>query len=264
MQTKETPELRARRARLQEEPQDSMACGGCSFYENRTDGEGYCAHPALELNVGASWWCAYYERYQSNAQFAGHPLHPAMIPFPLALTTMALIFDTLALVTGRSFWRREAKHALVAGTATGFLAAPVGLIDWLALPTKRPAKSFGLVHGLGNLLLLALNGVNIGLRNGDNPSISRRSGELGLSLLANLIALATGWLGGELSYRLRVGAEPPSRPYRLLDVEPVVRLPGLPELRDGHYQVPAEAIWEGPVIPSESLPTSSEQNRAAS
>ncbi len=264
MQTKESPELRARRARLQEEPHDNLACGGCSFYENRTDGEGYCVHPNVELDVGASWWCAYYERYKSNAQFAGHPLHPAMIQFPLALTGVALIFDALALVTGRSYWRREAKHALVAGTVSGLLAAPVGLIDWLALPTKRPAKSYGLVHGLGNLLILAINGVNIGMRNGDTPSLGRRSGELSLSLLANLIALATGWLGGELSYRMRVGAEPPARAYRILDVEPIVRVPGLPEWRDGQYRVPSESLWEGPVIPSESLPANPQERRAAS
>ncbi|TAK36138.1 MAG: DUF2231 domain-containing protein, partial [Chloroflexota bacterium] len=123
----------------------------------------------------------------------------------------------------------------------------------------------GLVHGLGNLALLAINGVNIAMRNGrERPTVARRAGQIGLSTLANVLAFGTGWLGGELAYRLGVGQEPPRRPYRVLEIEPIVRLSDQLEWRDGQVQVPSQAVWNGPDIPSEPLPTQSEEHRAAS
>ena len=265
MDVADSSQERARRAELTNHPHECEACGACIFYEPRVDAEGYCAHPMLCLDVGSNWWCSYYERNQSSVKFAGHPLHPALIPFPLALTSVALLFDVLANATGRSAWRREANHALIAGTISGLVAAPVGLMDWLSLPTRRTAKPYGLVHGLGNLLLLGINGLNIGLRSRQTePSPSRRTGEIALTLFANVLALGTGWLGGHLSYRHSVGVEPPTAPYRVLEVEPIARLSDQMELRDGRLQVPAESVWNGPVIPSEKLPSAPpEQHRAA-
>jgi uncharacterized membrane protein len=217
------------------------------------------------LDVGANWWCAFYETNESHAKFVGHPLHPAMIIFPLALTTMALIFDSIGLVSGRQQWRREARHALIAGTIGGLLAAPSGLMDWLSLPLERPVKSYGLIHGLGNVLLLAINGLNIGLRGGAaEPSPARRNAEVGLSVLANILAFGTGWLGGQLSYRFAIGVEPPYRPYRVFDVLTTVRIPGFPEWRNGRLRFPKDTVWQGPEIPSEPLPTEAEERPAAS
>ena len=265
MTATESPQERARRAQLVPSPHNDEACGACIYYADRTDAEGYCAHKELLLNVATSWWCSYYDPNRSNAKFGGHPLHPALIPFPLALTSMALAFDILAEVTRRSEWRREANHALIAGTITGLIAAPVGTLDWASLPTRRPAKTYGLVHGLGNLLLLAMNGVNISLRNRRTPpSAARRASEIGLSVLANILAFGTGWLGGELTYRLSVGQELPRRPYRVLEIEPIVRLSDDIEWKDGQLRIPGESLWSGPAVPSEPLPAKPEEPRAAS
>ncbi len=259
------PVERAKRASLIDHPRGQSACGGCIFYESRTDGEGYCAHPALKLDVAASWWCAYHERNESSVKFAGHPLHPAMVSFPLALTAMALIFDVLGLVTKRSHWRREARHALLAGTIGGLLAALAGMMDWLSLPVDRPAKSYGLIHGLGNLLLLGINAANISSRRSSRPaSPARRAGEIGLSVAANTLALVTGWLGGELAYRFHVGAEPPSRPHYGAEVNPIARVTEESEWRGGKLQIPQAPIWGGPEIPSQPLPSLPEERRAAS
>lgn len=255
------PQERAQRSHLQQQPRQHdrhrQACGGCIFYAPRTDAEGYCTNPEVQLDVTASWWCQYYETDRSNVIFAGHPLHPALIPFPLALTGMALVFDLVAEITGKAGWRREARHMLVAGTAGGLLAAPAGLTDWLGLPVGRPAKGYGLVHGLGNLLLLALNGLNIALREDDSrPSPGRRSAQIGLSVASNLVGMATGWIGGQLSYRFGVGVEPPTNSYRLLDIRPVARLTERTQWKDGQLRVPAASLWEGPDIPSNPLPPS--------
>lgn len=36
----------------------------------------------------------------------------------------------------------------------GFLAAPFGWVDWFAIPARTRAKSVGLMHGLGNVVVL--------------------------------------------------------------------------------------------------------------
>jgi uncharacterized membrane protein len=265
MGQEESPQERAQRAQLTRHPHDHSACGGCIFYAPRTDAKGYCAEPMVQLDVMANWWCKYHQVDESQAKLTGHPLHPALIPFPIALTIMALIFDILAGTKGDGKWRRSAKHSLVAGTIGGLLAAPSGTMDWLSLPTQRPAKIYGLIHGVGNLLLLGINGLNIALRNGDKaPSPARRAGEIGLSTLATAMVLITGWLGGQLAYRFGVGVETPTRPYRILDIEPIVRLWNLPQWRNGALHMPAQPVWSGPAIPSQPLPPEAEQRLAAS
>lgn len=252
------PQERAQRSHLQHHPQQHgrhrLACGGCIFYAPRTDAEGYCTQPEVQLDVAASWWCKYHEKDGSSTKFAGHPLHPALIPFPLAFTFAALAFDILAEATGRAGWRREAKHMLVAGTASGIMAAPSGLSDWLALPVDRPAKGYGLVHGLGNLLLLALNGLNIALRNGSaQPTAGRRTAQIGLSVSSGLLGIATGWIGGQLAYRFGVGVEAPTNSYRIFEFRPVVRIAERAQWQDGQLKIPADSVWNGPEIPSKPM-----------
>ena len=43
---------------------------------------------------------------------------------------------------------------IAAGIIGGLAAAPFGLIDWLAIPKGTRAKSVGLLHGLGNVVVL--------------------------------------------------------------------------------------------------------------
>ena len=42
---------------------------------------------------------------ESKAKFLGHPIHPMLIPFPLGLLGMAVIFDLLAVVAGQTLPR---------------------------------------------------------------------------------------------------------------------------------------------------------------
>jgi hypothetical protein len=76
-------------------------------------------------------------------------------------------------------------------------------LDWAAIPRGTRAKRIGLVHGLGNVAVLALFALSWVIRRGapePPPTEAVVSGILGLG-----IALVTGWLGGELVERLGVG-----------------------------------------------------------
>ena len=128
-----------------------------------------------------------------------------LIVFPLGLFATAVIFDVLYLVTGRSGFPVAAAYVVAAGVIGGLVAAVFGLIDWLAIPGGTRAKRIGLLHGGGNVVVLLLFIVSCLLRRDDpgNPE----SMAIVLSGLAVLLALVTGWLGGELVDRLGVGVD---------------------------------------------------------
>jgi uncharacterized membrane protein len=151
---------------------------------------------------------------ESRAKALGHPIHQMLIPFPFGLLSTAVIFDIVYLFVSDattkntlsvvSFWM------IAAGIIGGLLAAPFGLIDYLAIPSGTRAKSVGLLHGVGNVFVLILFAVSLWLRY-SAPAIvlthEPTTVALVLSFAAFVLAGATGWLGGELVDRLGVGVD---------------------------------------------------------
>jgi uncharacterized membrane protein len=145
---------------------------------------------------------------ESKAKLFGHPIHPMLIPFPLGLLGMAVLFDLIQLIGGD--WvsiARAAYYMIAAGIVAGLLAALFGAIDWLAIPGGTRAKKIAAVHGLGNVVIVVLFAAAWLLRRNDQPDDAS-----GLPIILEIIglagALATGWLGGELVNRLGVGVDP--------------------------------------------------------
>src|ERR687884_607156 len=98
------------------------------------------------------WGCP----MESRAKLFGHPIHPMLIVFPLGLLITSLIFDLIRLGTGVDTWSLVAYYMIGAGILGGLLSAVFGAIDWLAIPQRTRAKSLGLWHGLGNVVVVAL------------------------------------------------------------------------------------------------------------
>ena len=142
---------------------------------------------------------------ESRAKLLGHPIHTALIVFPLGLLGMAVIFDLLALAVGRGYWAEIALWMMTAGVVSGLIAAPFGLIDWLAIPAGTRAKRIGALHGIGNVFVLLMFAASAWVRWDvpQSPSVLAVT----LSLLGLGLALVTGWLGGELVDRLGVGVD---------------------------------------------------------
>jgi len=145
---------------------------------------------------------------ESRAKLFGHPIHPMLIPFPLGLLGMALIFDLIALLADN--WpslHRAAFYMIAAGIISGLLAAVFGAIDWTAIPGGTRAKSIATTHGLGNVVIVVLFAVSWLMRNDDPPKDA--SGlPIVLEIVGVALALVTGWLGGELVDQLGVGVNP--------------------------------------------------------
>src|SRR5688500_9748365 len=93
---------------------------------------------------------------ESRAKLLGHPIHQMLVVFPLGLLGTAVIFDIIAFALGQGYWSEIALWMMVPGIVTGLLAAPFGLIDWLAIPAGTRAKRIGAIHGLGNVVVLVL------------------------------------------------------------------------------------------------------------
>ena len=147
---------------------------------------------------------------ESRAKALGHPIHQMLIPFPFGLLATAVIFDIVYLVWGDATLATVAHYMIVAGVIGGIVAAPFGFIDYLAIPSGTRAKSVGLLHGAGNVFVLVLFALSLWMRY-DSPvmATSHRptTAALVASLVAFLLAGATGWLGGELVDRLGVGVD---------------------------------------------------------
>ena len=143
---------------------------------------------------------------ESRAKLLGHPIHQMLIVFPLGLLAMALIFDIIHLATGVGYWSEIAYWMIAAGIIGGLVAAPFGLIDWLSIPAGTRAKRIGAWHGGGNLIVVVLYAASWWFRR-EAPQNPMTLAYL-LSFGGGLIALVTGWLGGELVNRLSVGVDP--------------------------------------------------------
>jgi uncharacterized membrane protein len=142
---------------------------------------------------------------ESKVKVAGHPLHPMLIAFPLGLLATAVIFDIIWLVSDDPRWTLAAYYMIGAGVIGGLLAAVPGAIDWYAIPRRTRAKRIGLIHGVGNVLVVALFAMSWVLR-GEQPATPPTKAIVA-GLLGAALALITGWLGGELVDRLGVGVD---------------------------------------------------------
>jgi uncharacterized membrane protein len=142
---------------------------------------------------------------ESRAKLFGHPIHQQLIVFPLGLLVTSVVFDVIYLITRNSLWTVVAFWMIVAGVAGGLAAAPFGIWDWIGIPNGTRAKRIGLLHGVGNVIVLLLFAASLMLRK-DNTA-SPEGFALLLSVVGVVLGTVTGWLGGELVTRLGVGVD---------------------------------------------------------
>jgi uncharacterized membrane protein len=139
---------------------------------------------------------------RSTAQIAGHPIHPMLVPFPIAFFTATLVCDLVYRQNGDPFWFTATQYLLAAGIVMALVAAVAGFTDFLGDARIR-ALAIAWAHMVGNLALVLIQAFNWYLRDDMGPAAVIPTGLL-LSLLAVLLMLVNGWLGWEMVYRKRV------------------------------------------------------------
>lgn len=139
----------------------------------------------------------------STVAIAGHPLHPPLVVFPVALLVAAAATDIGYWLTGDLFWARGSFWLIGAGLITGIAAAVIGLMDFIRIGRVRKHKA-GWAHMYANITSLVLTAVNLGLRLGDPQENILFIGLIISTVVATLLGIG-GWFGGELIYRHKIG-----------------------------------------------------------
>jgi uncharacterized membrane protein len=143
---------------------------------------------------------------RSTARIGGHPIHPMLVPFPIAFFAGTLLTDVAYWQTAEVMWANFSAWLVSAGVIMGWLAGIVGLVDFLGRRAVRTLPAAWL-HGGGNVAALILATVNMLVHTRDAWTSVVPWG-LVLSAVVVIILLVTGWLGGTLVYRHGVGVEP--------------------------------------------------------
>ena len=139
----------------------------------------------------------------SPASFNGHPIHPMIIPFPIALWVFSLVADVIYLWRGNPVWRDWiAFYALLAGIIGAAVAAVPGLIDWLSITDKAVVKIANW-HARLNVIALLVFAASFYLRTTSGAGLVGGSYVIPviLSVLGVVLITISGWLGGEMVFK---------------------------------------------------------------
>jgi uncharacterized membrane protein/nitrite reductase/ring-hydroxylating ferredoxin subunit len=142
---------------------------------------------------------------KSKVNLKSHPLHPILIPFPIAFFTGTLIFHILGWSMNNPDFLKTAYYLNIAGILFALLAAIPGFIDFLyTVPPKSSGKKRAAKHGIINVIMLVCFTIAFFYRRGET------SNHLLLALLEIIgvsLMLIAGWMGGTLAYRNQIGVD---------------------------------------------------------
>jgi len=146
----------------------------------------------------------------SPASIMGHPIHPMLIPFPIALWVFSLVADLIYLWRGDPVWRDWVSfYSLLGGIIGAVAAAAFGIIDWLAIK-DRAAKRTADWHARLNVIALLIFSAGFYLRTAGGSELI--GGGLTIPLLLSVVGVIlitiSGYLGGELVFRYGVAVNP--------------------------------------------------------
>lgn len=145
---------------------------------------------------------------RSTAVVGGHPIHPMLVPFPIACFTGAFVTDIFFAYGAGTGWATASEWLLGFGLLTAALAAVAGLADFMGDDRVRSLGD-AVKHMIANVTAVVVAAINLLIRLTTPDSVL--SIGIFLSGLTVLILLYSGWKGGELVYVHRVGVHDKDR-----------------------------------------------------
>ena len=143
---------------------------------------------------------------KSTASIAGHPIHPMLVPFPIAFLVGALLTDIAYVKWQYAMWAYASSWLIGAGIVTALLAAIFGFTDFFGERRIR-ALRVAWFHMIGNLIVVVLSVANFAVHMRDGAMAVIPLG-ITLSAIVVLLLLVNGWLGGHMVYRHGVAVRP--------------------------------------------------------
>ena len=185
-----------------------------------------------------------------------HPLHPALVHFPIGLFLLSLLLDLASYLWDASnAVVRTSMYAMALGLVGAVLAALAGFADWSDIRRDHPAKKTANIHMTLNLSATTLFAVNLFLRMGQLDAAPTPFIPLLLSFIGVGIILVSGYLGGTMVYDDGVGVGRHRRktqtPRKTIDVSMFERQDGWvavcndTDLNDGET---LRVDWRGVII----------------
>jgi nitrite reductase/ring-hydroxylating ferredoxin subunit/uncharacterized membrane protein len=142
---------------------------------------------------------------KSRASFKSHPIHPILIPFPIAFFTGTVIAHVAGWIRDDPMLLQMAFLLNIAGVVSAVLAAVPGIIDFAyTVPPESSAKKRAATHGLLNTQMLLLFSFAAYYRRSqnDHPVLL-----LAVELAGLILMLIAGWMGGTLVHRNQIGVD---------------------------------------------------------
>lgn len=143
---------------------------------------------------------------RSAASVRGHPIHPALIPFPFAFLIGAFAANAAGVILGNSSLWVTGWYLTLAGIVMALAAAVPGLIDYFfTVPPQSSAKTRATLHMSAMLSAVALFALALIIGNGRD-----QAPQLTQFLLegVGVVLLSSGaWMGGTLAYRNQIGVD---------------------------------------------------------
>jgi len=140
---------------------------------------------------------------RSTAKVFGHPIHPMLVPFPIACFVGAFATDLVYSRTQNLMWQYFSVWLITAGLVIGAVAALMGLIDYIGDRRVRAARP-ATPHMVLNIAAMLTALVNAFVHSRDGWTAVVPQGLI-LSGITVALLMVSAWLGGSLSYRYGVG-----------------------------------------------------------
>lgn len=142
---------------------------------------------------------------QSRFRVAGHPAHPMLVMFPIALLPLLVVLDAVHAYNGDlGVWTAGFWIAAV-GLVTTIVAIVPGLVDMAAIPNASRAHRTAVFHAIVGFTILAVYAATLWARWPMGSGPDRFGLALATDIVGVLLVSIQGWLGGELVYRHHIG-----------------------------------------------------------
>jgi uncharacterized membrane protein len=140
-------------------------------------------------------------------RFFGHPVHPMLVAFPIALLGLTPVLDALSWTGVMVDASGAAYLCELAGLVGGGLAVVTGFADFMKIGQSEHATAkSAIIHASLALGMLSVFGIAFALRGTRTTAVSL--GPLALEVAGAAVLAATGWFGGHLVFHHAVGVQP--------------------------------------------------------
>ena len=136
----------------------------------------------------------------------GHPVHPILVAFPIALLGLTPILDVLALAKVMADANVAAYFCQLAGLIGGGLAIVTGFADFMTIPqADKAAAKAAIIHASLALCMLSVFGIAFAVRGGRTAVAGTTV--LALEAVGAVFLAVAGWFGGHLVFGYGIGVD---------------------------------------------------------